>query len=649
MTIFTQATQDWAGLISGSGNQPIESLRDIYVRYVFFGQDYFTLWDKEFRLDEFVNHDVSVPLDRWTPLFPALAFRRYSLVDLRWVTVGLALDWKRHVHHNAYFVDPNSLVPRFYRYVVRFLSTEGPTVMSLKTKSPVFRLCNFPLYVGSDLKKPGWQGLFPSQPLKYFSEVVGRLNKASYRSPRGGLPRTSTGWSTRASSRPNPEVIVSKLRSTSIGMWDTFATYQTYSFDSLNRSFSSVRTPGFRFLKKRKLPDNPYSLDVRKVSQTQCAVLGSWIEGPYGPNGRIILGGTSQLAVLQLPSAPVFDITVKNRAQRKLADRAGLESSSIPQDIVQFRQMQKLIGSNFFSLANSYRALKRGDINSAVDHLLSKNPQRAKGGVVRHGNMKMYIEGRFIKTRNGNILKLRDKQSIETLSSASGSLANKWLELQYGWKPLLMDIHTVLQATANYVVNSEVEKRIKVSAQNDKIQEAEYAGYGFGLVAADTSVKNIKTVTSTYSRSNIVLRYKLADRFKSFLSQTGFTSPVSLAWEILPWSFVVDWALPIGPYLQSFSDFEGMEFKGGSQTDFVRQTYVAAVDAHYSRAPYSGYTALNFDMTGSYSREWVKMSRVKLISFPTQTFPPLKNPMSMEHALNGLALLRTVFGRKTGN
>jgi hypothetical protein len=47
---------------------------------------------------------------------------------------------------------------------------------------------------------------------------------------------------------------------------------------------------------------------------------------------------------------------------------------------------------------------------------------------------------------------------------------------------------------------------------------------------------------------------------------------------------------------------------------------------------------------GDYSRETVRLDRVRLATFPRQTFPSLKNGLaSIDHALNGLALLRAAF------
>ena len=47
-------------------------------------------------------------------------------------------------------------------------------------------------------------------------------------------------------------------------------------------------------------------------------------------------------------------------------------------------------------------------------------------------------------------------------------------------------------------------------------------------------------------------------------NQLGLLNPVSLAWELVPWSFVVDWVLPIGSVLSALSAPAGLIFIDGS-------------------------------------------------------------------------------------
>jgi hypothetical protein len=141
------------------------------------------------------------------------------------------------------------------------------------------------------------------------------------------------------------------------------------------------------------------------------------------------------------------------------------------------------------------------------------------------------------------------------------------------------------------------------------------------------------------------LYYKVDDVFKNKMSQLGLNSPVSLAWELIPYSFVVDWFLPIGQALEDLSKFEGLVFDSGYKTQLTK-TYISVIfnsDEFVQEAP--GFSTRRRN-TGNGSEELVKMDRTILTDFPKPNFPRLKNPITLIHAANAAALLVTRFSRK---
>ena len=42
-------------------------------------------------------------------------------------------------------------------------------------------------------------------------------------------------------------------------------------------------------------------------------------------------------------------------------------------------------------------------------------------------------------------------------------------------------------------------------------------------------------------------------------NQLGLVNPASVAWELIPFSFLVDWFLPVGKFLESYTDTVGMQ------------------------------------------------------------------------------------------
>lgn len=184
-------------------------------------------------------------------------------------------------------------------------------------------------------------------------------------------------------------------------------------------------------------------------------------------------------------------------------------------------------------------------------------------------------------------------------------LANKRLEYAYGWAPLMKDLHQIcgeLHEPPSYV---SVRSTRKVYYTNTDL--------------ASNGSESI--VNNYYKKVTGVLKLELSAPILASASSLGLENPAVLAWELTPYSFVVDWFLPIGSYLENLSALNGFKIVGGSLTLSTRG------DRTLTRKKVGGSSYSNFR----------HMSRVNLsMSVP---FPNLKNPFSIAHTLNALALI----------
>jgi hypothetical protein len=295
-------------------------------------------------------------------------------------------------------------------------------------------------------------------------------------------------------------------------------------------------------------------------------------------------------------------------AHERLVERMSQKlDANLAQDMAQFGQLSSMMNSTVKRLTGAITSLRRKDPAGAIKSLW---------------------EG---SGRNPRYRKAKEP-------SFSGSLANNWLELQYGWKPLLMDIEGSMRSLSLFYQQAEhVVRSVSASASKEVITTG---------IIYDDSVHTVpvgRWENHHHGRYRVKLRYKVDSRLKAFLAQTGFNNPVNLVWEVLPYSFVIDWFLPIGNYLQSLSNFDGLEFVDGVETRFSRQLFSGVISRSGTRAPYQSWQIVHD--YGSYDRERVKLDRSKLTSFPRPDLPRFKNPISTVHVLNGLALLRGAFGR----
>jgi hypothetical protein len=210
------------------------------------------------------------------------------------------------------------------------------------------------------------------------------------------------------------------------------------------------------------------------------------------------------------------------------------------------------------------------------------------------------------------------------------SASKNWLELQYGWKPLLQDVHGAAKSLA--FLNSGTFM-VQTARSSSTVTNSE--GGPLIVPGEKTSSGNWMLITQTEIKFG--MRYRIGEPLSAFLSQIGFNNPISLAWELIPYSFVVDWFLPIGEYLTGLKHWEGLSFVDGFETRFTRQTAHQNVDFYEEDA-----TRVHWRV-GNYSRDAVLFDRLKLTEYPSMTRPSWKNPISPTHALNALALMRVAF------
>lgn len=215
----------------------------------------------------------------------------------------------------------------------------------------------------------------------------------------------------------------------------------------------------------------------------------------------------------------------------------------------------------------------------------------------------------------------------------SKSLANNWLELQYGWLPLLDDCYGASEELAD--------------AWNDQKKKTNYVRAAVKFRWAESDVTSAGNQPGSVANRNAIMDftrwcyYTVDYESSAFLGRVGLTNPLDIAWEATPWSFVVDWFLPVGRFLNTLDATLGCSFHSGGNAGKL-----------FSHIEY--YRLANY-VVGNFRYEWnvppVKAryftyERGSLSAFPAVHLPQLKNPLSAQHCANALALLTQAFSRK---
>lgn len=174
-----------------------------------------------------------------------------------------------------------------------------------------------------------------------------------------------------------------------------------------------------------------------------------------------------------------------------------------------------------------------------------------------------------------------NRQSFRT-----ATLANLLLEYQFGWAPLVADI-----AAAVNVLQSDFSDIpiTGIGTANDSYSSMTYPFSGASQ-KTQLSVKSRVVVRAVVIPSNPNL---------ALANQLGFVNPVSVAWQVLPASFLFDWFLPVGRFLESYSDFWGFSVLRTSVSHKLEVTR-----SYDTITPDDGYTLVagNSDRAQSFSR-----------------------------------------------
>jgi len=453
-------------------------------------------------------------------------------------------------------------------------------------------------------------------PLKLFNlslttPLLKPVSVSTGESPRVSVLKVKTPYARKLGTpRPNPEAKYKTFfyASEYANPWQNYQE-SAVEREVHRRSWTGVTTPGFGGRTKFQLPDNPHTVDMYTTKLSD----GYDLRRTYAnPTTTFANGWGPDIFTFQ--SAPVgqndpFFLDCENAAISRLNSQAnaGIQAN-LAQTMGEYRQFGSMVKSTANRLVKSIRALKRGQFSKAADALFD-------GSFNMQG---VYSRNRI---RPGNPTK-------------SKSLARNWLELQYGWKPLLHDAYEGARSLFQFLEEAGRTQTVLGTAVRNRITPFKIFG------PASQSVPVGREIVNTFLQTKFGVTYQIRPDNFSALAQFGFTNPINLIWELLPYSFVVDWFLPIGPFLESVSGPHSVEFIKGYKTRFGRR--YNALDVNFS-GPMPGAPSVEYRAFQQSSRLSITLSRTVLLGWPTARFPQLKNPLSEMHILNALALLRVAF------
>jgi hypothetical protein len=201
------------------------------------------------------------------------------------------------------------------------------------------------------------------------------------------------------------------------------------------------------------------------------------------------------------------------------------------------------------------------------------------------------------------------------LRRSAKSFGNNWLEFHFGWSPLVDDIKQAMEVLTGGLPD------FKVFARHSKIEQTT-----INLPGGSPLVENRLSIERWIDRHQVGSYVSVSNPNMWLANRLGLINPLALAWELVPFSFVVDWFANLNDVINSHSDYFGLALKNSYWTETRYLTYTL----NRIRPSISFFE--------NYSTEFVAVGRTIGIPGPTLRMRPAK-ALSWQRGLTAASLL----------
>lgn len=325
-------------------------------------------------------------------------------------------------------------------------------------------------------------------------------------------------------------------------------------------------------------------------------------EGPMSPVSLACPGlDTYGVTALGFPPDPS---PVQSRAASQMQRRVRDQAWDLGQDLA---EMPQTIGFILGLLATLRKLISGLNGNPYNLYNLARTAITANRGA---------------KTKN--LLRYLKRNKYSLINKSTKSASSAWLAYKFAWLPLMNSISSAVQV-AKDGLNSG---RPAATCYSHAKEALPGPSLGNGVI-------RISHLFVGHTEATQSINIGFNSTFLNGLEKLGLTNPLSVAWELLPLSFVLDWFLPIGNFLKAMVKPMGVFFSSGYQTLCVKWRFGLTwrINNNAAGVRYSGNWPSNQARTFSFVRSI-------LLSFPLPV-PYLRgigDSLSVDKAVSMMAL-----------
>lgn len=361
-------------------------------------------------------------------------------------------------------------------------------------------------------------------------------------------------------------------------------------YDYLDKYIVSKKTARYWELKKKfkALPDNPF--ERIKYEQRNPPRRGAnGVDYMLKPSLATAYAAGYALVPFGAPNGVDRRKLCEDMCRNKLLDAVREYPINLGVSLAEYRETADFAASCITSVAKSYRAMKKLQFRQAMRELGIHNPKK--------------------------------------------EWANKWLQWKYAVKPTLADCYGALEAYESRRFDLRGHSHEVKASKTIRFQHHDQWDLTGPSVSPTVRRSGDATIVGKV-RCHGVLRFRVDDPLMFRMDQLGITNPALLVWEKIPYSFVLDWFIPVGNLLTNITLPKGATFLGGTLSTYIKG------GAGGSERWNTESTLAGMTLSGSNWCEYYK--RQKLSSFPKFTFivPDLR--LTVNKLVTAMALLTQV-------
>jgi hypothetical protein len=238
--------------------------------------------------------------------------------------------------------------------------------------------------------------------------------------------------------------------------------------------------------------------------------------------------------------------------------------------------------------------------------------------------LKLLIQGKPIKAVLAVLGYAGPIRHSSKRMAAAKTAASKWLEIRYGWLPLIYDVQGTLQALK-------------------AVAKPRYTARGFANDSATStstgSLTQFSGMTHLFS-----LQQTLEKRVRAYVlyevdqealipQKLGLLQVPATAWELVPFSFVVDWFVDIGEWLDALTPRVGVNILAEGYTVSTNRTRIRTITGSSLSL---GVLSCSLPGQSDLHTLWTKSRTPRLPSAP---LPRVNMKINPKRATDAIALL----------